>query len=244
MPGVIGWNKARIMRIIGDERYLGTDVYPAILDAATFDNLRNIKLTRSSQNDTDRKADIFKISAPVICPQCGNEMHRRHDGRCKCRQRWNCTKKDCGERIVIADEDLLAKITETLNMVIVNPDQIKLPAKTKRESNIELRRTENEIARMLERPNANKDSLREKMLQCLSLKYMNIDDEYFIAKRMKTDFERTNPLTDFSAELTARTVKAITLNADGTVRLMLINNQIIGKELANHASSIGASNAT
>ena len=30
IPGVYGWNKARLMRIIDDSRYLGNDLYPAI----------------------------------------------------------------------------------------------------------------------------------------------------------------------------------------------------------------------
>ena len=30
-PGVIGWNKSRIMRLIEDERYIGTDTFPALI---------------------------------------------------------------------------------------------------------------------------------------------------------------------------------------------------------------------
>ena len=35
MPEVIGWNKARLKRIIEDERYLGKEPYPMILDEET-----------------------------------------------------------------------------------------------------------------------------------------------------------------------------------------------------------------
>lgn len=30
-PGVIVWNKSRIMRLIEDERYIGTDTFPALI---------------------------------------------------------------------------------------------------------------------------------------------------------------------------------------------------------------------
>lgn len=32
MPGVYGWNKSRIKRLIEDERYLGVKGYPPIID--------------------------------------------------------------------------------------------------------------------------------------------------------------------------------------------------------------------
>ena len=43
MPGVIGWNKARLKRIIEDERYLGKEPYPAILAEETYTAMQQIK---------------------------------------------------------------------------------------------------------------------------------------------------------------------------------------------------------
>ena len=82
-PGVIGWNKSRIMRLIEDERYAGKDDFPAIIDPAMHHALRQIKAKRNTQAGTDRSAKIFHIDVPVICPICGHEMNRRHDSRFK-----------------------------------------------------------------------------------------------------------------------------------------------------------------
>ena len=46
MPGVIGWNKARLKRIIEDERYLGKEPYPAILAEET---IRQCNRSRKSE---------------------------------------------------------------------------------------------------------------------------------------------------------------------------------------------------
>ena len=79
MPGVIGWNKARLKRIIEDERYLGKEPYPAILAEETYTAMQQIKEKRNTQKDTDRKTDIFQIAVPVKCPNCGKRLIRRHD---------------------------------------------------------------------------------------------------------------------------------------------------------------------
>ena len=41
-PGVITWNKARIMRIVDDDRYLGNITYPKVMQADFLSVLRNI----------------------------------------------------------------------------------------------------------------------------------------------------------------------------------------------------------
>lgn len=237
MPGVTGWNKARLMRILEDRRYLGTDAYPAILDEAVYVAIQSTKTGRNTQKGTDRRTDIYRLEMPVLCPKCGAEMHRRNDSRCKCNQRWFCTNHECGELIVIADENLLAQITELLNTVIADPDRIKIPADTEIKPDIEILKTENEIVRMLDSVEFDKEALRRKMLRCLSLKYKSIDHTTYAIKKMKADLEKASPLSEFSAGLVAKTVKAITLNTDKSVCLTLINGQIIRKEHESHASS-------
>ena len=175
MPSVTGWNKARLMRILEDKRYLGTETFPAIVDESTYEAIKGIKTARNKQKDTDRSSDIFKLETPILCPTCGAEMQRRHDKRCKCKQRWICTNNDCGERIVIADEELLRQITETLNIVIANPNRIKTPECAEIKDDIEVLKIENEISRTLESLSFDKEALRKTMFRCISLKYKHID---------------------------------------------------------------------
>ena len=42
-PGVTGWNKSRIMRLIEDVRYTGRDSFPAIIDEDTHQAMMGIK---------------------------------------------------------------------------------------------------------------------------------------------------------------------------------------------------------
>ena len=73
-----------------------------------------------------------------------------------------------------------------------------------------------------------KEALRKKMLECVSLKYESIEQAPYTALRLKADFERSGLLSDFSADLVGRTVKEIHLALDGSVSLLLTNGQEIG----------------
>lgn len=237
MPGAVGWNKSRLTRIMEDDRYLGSKGYPAILPAGTLDTIQRIKSARNTQISTDRSADIFKFNTPVLCPKCGSEMHRRHDSRCKCRQRWTCKNESCRELIILSDEDLLNQITVILNTVIADPGILNSPPELAIRENTQVARLENEISRNLDTRSFDKELLRRKMLRCLSLKYQNIDHHAYTIQKMKADFEKSGPLSSFPADLVARTVQSVTLNTDGTIFLTLINNQTIGKEMPTDGSN-------
>lgn len=240
MPGVIGWNKARLKRILEDERYLGNEAYPALIPQKTYADVQKIKDARNTQKNIDRKADIFQITVPVRCPVCGSEMHRRSDTRIKCKQRWTCKKDDCRKLIAISDEELLGSITELLNSVIVAPERICIPKLATQEPSKELLRLNNEIGRTLEGFSIQKEALRKKLLQSVSLKYKDIDNAVYTAKRLKADFANASPLSNFSPELFNRAVSELQLSENGSVILILTNDQQIRKEQSNGSDSSSA----
>ena len=229
LPGIIGWNKARIKRIIEDERYTGKGDYPAIIDRAEYEASVCIKKDRNTQNGTDRKKEIYKLGVKVFCASCGSEMKRQTDTRQKIEQCWICSGESCGIRVRKADSSLLADITELMNALIAEPSRVQTEAKQS-ETPIELRRLENEIGRMLDTADFDRKVLVKNMLERASLMYASIDSKPYIAKRLRADLERSGLLSDFSKELFDRTVKSILLDADGNVSIRLINDQIIGKE--------------
>ena len=234
MPGVTGWNKARLKRIIEDERYLGREPYPAILDQETFDAMQRVKAERNTQKHCDRSTDIFQLGVPVKCPVCGCSMRRRSDSRLKSvEQRWTCQNPECKKQIAKSDEELLGEITELLNIVISAPETIRIPEATDREQCTEVRKLDNEIGRMLEGFNTDKDALQKAMLRRVTEAYRDIPNEIYTAQRLRAIFANAEPLSNFSADLFHRTVKAIRFHKDGTIGILLINDQEIGKEKPN-----------
>ncbi|WP_322174438.1 recombinase family protein [Acutalibacter caecimuris] len=236
-PGVTGWNKSRIMRLIEDERYNGKDGFPAIIDEDTHQAMIEMKAQKNTQHSTDRNHEIFHIDVPMICPTCGGEMVRRHDSRFrKCQQRWICSNADCRTIIHKADSDLLDDITVLLNRAIVNPDLVQVPIVDEFMS-VQTLKAENEIARTLDTLDYDKNALRKAMLECASLKYEDIDSAPYITHRLKAVLADAGPLSAFSLPLFKRTVQAIHLEKDGAIAITLINNQIIGKEDEDATSS-------
>ena len=248
-PGVTGWNKSRIMRLIEDERYTGKDGFPAIVDERTHQTMVEMKAQKNTQHGTDRSAEVFHIDVPVICPACGSEMNRRHDSRFKkCQQRWVCSNAKCRTVIRKADSDLLNDITVLLNRVIVNPELVQIPAKDESAPTVRILKTENEIARTLDTLDYGKDVLRKKMMECVSLKYADIDPAPYTAHRLKATLADVEPLSTFSLPLFKRTVQEIHLNKDGTVSVKLINGQMVGKDDenatdSNHPTESGTQNS-
>lgn len=229
-PGLIGWNKARTMRIIQDERYLGDSTYPSIISDQLHQKALSIKSERNTLKNTDRSAGIFTVKAPVLCPICDSEMHRRYDARCKHSHRWVCQNSSCGKLISVDGDDFLSKITTALNSIINHIETISIN-EPQVSTDLDILSLENEIDRALGGVDIDKDSLRTTMFTCAAMKFSKLDRIYNIGKRMKADFEKSGPLSSFSPELVHRTVKSIHLNPDGTVSLTLINGQYIERSV-------------
>ena len=241
--GVIGWNKGRLKHLIDNTKYLGTEVYPPIIDQATYEKIQKIKHGRNTQKNTDKAQDIFKLTVPVRCPSCGDRMRRRHDSRCKCQERWTCENTACRLRIEISDAELLTALADLLGTVTA--DSIKKPAETPYEPSTEVIRLNNEISRMLDMTEIDKAVLRSKMTECLARKYKELGNGCCAVQRLKAEVGSTADI----AERLNRTVSEIRLYTDKTADIILLNGQIIRKEHSDatnngRPSESGAGNRT
>ncbi len=232
MPGTIGWNKARIMRILDDHRYIGEDGLPKMIDAETFELLKTKKTSKNNLRETDFNSDIFKLTDKVRCAKCGSIMRRRHDSRIKCADRWTCENNDCNTLVGLADSDLIYKITECLNIIIENPNIIECRTHTSININTEVMKIENAIGRILDTRGFDITEAKKKMLECVSLKYNCIPKDNNISERLKAEFEATSPLSTFSCDLFEKTVSEVLLEVNGDIILKLKNGQTIRKESA------------
>lgn len=180
--GAAAWNKGRLKRLLEDKRYLGTEKYPPIIHKEIYEAVQNLKSERNNQKETDRKKGVFRLSVPIKCHDCGSTMHRRQDSRCKCQQRWSCKNKDCNTIIDIADNDLLKEICELLETV--KPESIDRLDKKPLLPSDKVNRLNNEINRMLDSREIDREALRTKMFNCVSEKYNCLDNELYTAKKL------------------------------------------------------------
>ena len=229
MLGVTEWNKARIMRILEDKRYLGDDRYPALIEQGVYDTVQEISYNRCDQKNTDRQADIFKLNIPVKCPSCNSILKRIVDNRWSTPPKWRCPNPKCKQSIAITDEALLSAITELLNMAIATPEIINIPTEKENEPSIELRRLNNEITRAFDSIQIDRDAVRRMMIQYASMKYAELDSAVSKAQRLKDIFIDSHPMISFCVGFLERTTDEIMLYTDGTIGLILENGQQIRK---------------
>ena len=230
MAGIIGWNKARLKRIIEDERYLGKREYPSIVDEKSYQEIQTIKEAKNVQKSVNRKAVIFKLDVPVYCSKCGGEMRRVTDNRFVNKVKWRCKKHSCKTIVAKSDDELIKEIDELLSLIQENPETIAVVAK---EDDVPCTKTQvlkNEIARLLDSIEINKEVVKEKMLECIAEEYKELDESESQMERLKDIFRESERINGFNLELFDKTVKAVKLSADGAVHLILINNQEIQKE--------------
>lgn len=227
MPGKSDWNKSRIRRMIDDTRYIGNNGYPPTLTEQEYSAMQAFKSQKNTQKNIDHSDNIFKLNAPVVCANCGGRMQRRIDNRRKTITRWRCT--ECKTSVNISDEDMLGGITELLNEVIADPESIQIP-KSDYEESQEIKRLNAEISKELNTVGFDKEAIKQKMLTCVSEKYMSLGTEEVTAQSLKDIFKDTPPLTAYDSDLTDQAVSGIQLKENGTISLVLINGQRIGKE--------------
>lgn len=196
-----------------------------------------IKSEKNTQKHIDRKSDIFNLGVPILCPKCCSKMCRRHDSNRKCQDWWLCQNDNCKNIISISDNDLIYGITQCLNTVISNSDAIEMITDIDKDPSLDVRRFENEISRVLDSHSFDKNILRKKILECVSLKYKDIDSQKYTSKILKADFANASPLSAFSMDLFNRTVKAIKFSTGGAVSIILLNDQQIGKEQSDDTNS-------
>ena len=60
--GVVGWNKARIKRLLEDERYIGNKSFPPLIDIDMFTDIRKRIAERNSHPKSEKRELFFQIN--------------------------------------------------------------------------------------------------------------------------------------------------------------------------------------
>ena len=71
LPGETVWNKSRIKRMLEDWRYLGNDMYEAIIDEGMFAAVNSAKTERRSHSGSERSPEDKRLCSMVLCVVTG-----------------------------------------------------------------------------------------------------------------------------------------------------------------------------
>ncbi len=227
MPKVYGWNKSRIMRLLEDKRYLGTESYPTLITQNVHDEIQQLRMEKNTQKEVDRQADIFQLEVEITCPNCNGRMRRRHDQRHKITVCWICQNSKCHKIISKEDSELFREIESLMNDVIGNPELVEIPAPQDTTVTLETQELNDEIMKMLKDPKIDQEMAKNKMLGYLSKQYEKIDSTPCQAQKIKDIFTNGNVEGKSRLELLEETAERIRLYEDGEIGIILENRQEI-----------------
>lgn len=113
------WNKNMVKRIIENEKYLGNDTYPQIIDDKTF-RLANEKRVRKATTLCVISEDLQEIRNHTYCAECGHRLSRI-GGNSKY-EHWDCRNPDCYRlEYRLTDQMIIGAVLNVLNSAIANP---------------------------------------------------------------------------------------------------------------------------
>ena len=160
------WNKNMVKRIIENEKYLGTDKYPQIIDKETF-KLANEKRVRKATASIGQTEEVKLLEQITFCKECGQKLTRTKD------ELWDCRRPECyrlDHRVT--DQMILSAVLNVFNNVIANPTLIYSDCTVSTYSpNAKVRFQQNEINRMTDMVHTDEKKIKEKLFRLAQLKY-------------------------------------------------------------------------
>ena len=138
------WNKNRIARIIDNEKYIGADGYPQIIDDDDFVYARQLKESKGAKKIHFDDEIEYLRNNKVTCAQCGSPIRRISKWRS--REKWMC-RRGCGNEIYLSDSVIFGGINAIVYKIFQNPD-IAIPIREDKVYSPELKRCQNEVNRI------------------------------------------------------------------------------------------------
>lgn len=226
VPSRYEWNKPRVLRVVKDERYIGADKFPPLIDKSVFYAAQSLNSQKRTIKEGFLDKDVHRIGVPIKCSVCGSIMKRKCDCRKKNPEKWYCSNKDCRKIITIKDDVLINYLIDIINALIEKNDSIEYIPQEKGD-NTKLIFLENEIENLYANSRSNEENIRNKLSTYFTELYKSVDKNVGKTMRIKNTLKNTPLQTKFSPELLSSIAEAIKLYPDGNVAIVLMNGQEI-----------------
>ena len=226
LPGRWQWDKARVKRILDNDKYIGAGNFPQLISEKQF-QMAHQKKESASTNRQPVDEDIKLFKGLTYCHHCGCLMVRRMDSRMGHPVTWKCPR--CDYFLPLPDEEfkqrvflLQKKLADKPLLAEKEEDEIQV-------TSMEARRLTNEIFRKLDSGSFSEEELVNLALQCAAKNYEAISSARHITERLTATLLHAGPLSAFDRELFQRTVLEIHLTRKGEILLKLQNGVFVGE---------------
>ena len=218
------WNKNMVKRIIENEKHLGTDKYPQIIDEDIF-NQANEKRIRKANTLNLVCDDLQEIRKVTYCLECGEKLFRKTNG--KGREYWNCGNPDCFKyEYRLTDQMIIGAVLTVLNTAIANPSLLEYGGEISVYSpTVDVIRQQNEINRMTDSAQIDFDRVKAEIFRLAELKYdcCTYNDSPQKTAEIKALLENHEQLNTLDIGLFKSCVNRILISHFCTIEVELIN---------------------
>ena len=214
------WNRNMVKRILENEKYLGTDKYPQLVDKAKFDKVNEIK-TKKATNLCIVPEDMKDIRNMTICSECRKRLFRNQNGT------WNCKTYRCGGfQHKVTEQMIIAAVLNILNSAIANPSLLETVGELSIYTpNGNVTRQKNEINKLLDSPDIDYDRIKREMIKLAEIKYdcCSYDDVPQKTQYMKKQLADREQLNELDMDLLKSCAEHIAISHFASISLEMIN---------------------
>ena len=164
------WNKNMVKRILENEKYLGKDGYPVLIDSETYYHANARKKSKAtSVNEISEELKI--IRSLTYCTECGHRLSRI--GGNTQTDKWDCRNPECSRfNYRLTDNMIKDILLHILNSVIANPDLLDTDSEISGYTpNIKVKYQQNEINRLMDNSQIDTEKAKTEILKLAELKY-------------------------------------------------------------------------
>ena len=164
------WNKNMVKRILENEKYLGKDGYPVLIDNETFNHANARKKSKAtSVNEISEELQI--IRSLTYCKECGHRLSRI--GGNTQTDKWDCRNSECSRfNYRLTDNMIKDILLHILNAVIANPDLLDTDSEISGYTpSIKVKCQQNELNRLMDNPQIDSEKVKTEILRLAELKY-------------------------------------------------------------------------
>ena len=218
------WNKNMVKRIIENEKYLGNDKYPQIIDENIFKQA-NEKRVRKAAALNLICDDLKEIRRITYCAECGGKLFRKTNG--KGREYWNCSNQGCFKfEYRLTDQMINGAVLTALNSAIANPSLIECESEISAYSpTSDILRQQNEISRMTDSPQVDFEKVKAEIFRLTEMKYerCTYSDKPQKTAKLVTLLKNHNQLNTLDIGLFKSCINKILISRFCTIEVEFIN---------------------
>ena len=222
------WNKNMVKRIIENEKYLGTNKYPQLIDEDIFKRA-NEKRERKATTLNLIADDLREIRKVTYCAECGGKAYRKTNG--KGREYWNCENPDCFKfEYRMTDQMILGAVITVLNSAAANPSLIECGGEVSTYvPTADVIRQQNEVNQMIDSTQTDFERIKSEIFKLAEMKYdcCTYNDNPQKTDKLKVLLENHEQLNTLDIGLFKACVSRIWISHFCTIEVEFVNRVII-----------------